>query len=368
MTKLLYVLPEYVSGAHTHFSYIPLLLERVATSLDIMLVVEKGQRPDIAGVKRIANCISMPFAKFFHLTFHILRARIMGYRVCYVHYSFGAAFIASIIFRLSGGRVLYWNCGLPWLYTRSFVRDAFERVVYKIVSDVVTGTERLAEKYAEVYGIPIMKVRVMPNWIDVKKVSGEQLAVGKEETRDEIGIKNNHKMVLFAHRLSERKGAQYLPDIARRLPNDTVLVVVGDGPLKNGLMLRAKNDEALKKRFIFVGWLPHDKVLQYMAASNLFIMPSDEEGFPHVLLEAMALSVPFVATDVGGVAEIVPPGVRSALVPKGDIKRFSEEISKVLTSSAYMNDDGKQETRRWVEKYDIGPVSERFIHLVTDTT
>ncbi len=351
MTKLLYILPEYKKDAHTHFSYIPTFLERLSSSLDVTLLVERGDIPVLAHIQSGR-------AGFFP----ILMARFKGHRRAYVHYSFKSAFFASVIFRSSGGTVFYWNCGLPWQYRRSFFREIFERLVYRMVSFVVTGTEGIADQYAKKYNISRQRVRVMPNWIDVG-ATREEGGGRREEIRAELGIQKGQKMVLFAHRLSPRKGAQYLPEIAKTLPADVALVIAGDGPLRGSLEGRAKREEwGTKTKFL--GWVPHDHILSYMGVAEVFIMPSDEEGFPHVLLEAMALGVPFVATDVGGVSEIVPPSIKKTLIPKGDMRAFSARLAALLSLSDSEREVLILEMAEWVGRYDSRVVAKRFIEII----
>ncbi len=364
MTKLLYILPEYVADAHTHFSYIPALLDRVADSLEISLIVLRGSRPHLPRVKRIMVCSRIPLIRHIELPLYILYARLRGATVAYVHYSFAGAFLAALIFRVTGGRVLYWNCGLPWLYQRSFFRGAFEGLVYMFVSGVVTGTEKLADHYAEQYVLSRKKIHVMPNWIDVEKT---KIDAGNDDVlrvRESLGIAQETRLVLFAHRLSERKGAHYLPAIVKRLPRESLLIVLGDGPSRDHVE-RQIAELGMEYKVRFFGWQPHRTVLKFMRASDVFIMPSDEEGFPHVLLEAMALSIPFVASAVGGVPEILPPGPLSRPIEKGDMTKFSDSIALSLVLPKVIKDAWMQETQQWVMQYDLRQVSKRFIELVS---
>ena len=77
------------------------------------------------------------------------------------------------------------------------------------------------------------------------------------------------------------------------------------------------------------GYLPNPAVQALMRAVDVLLMPSFEEGFPRVLLEAMAAGLPFVATDVGGVAMIVPEALRARLVKPGDVVGFSDELVRL---------------------------------------
>jgi glycosyltransferase involved in cell wall biosynthesis len=264
---------------------------------------------------------------------------------------------------LSGGHVLYWNCGLPWEYSRSFHREFFERAVYLMVSYVVTGTEGLADRYAEEYALPRKKVLVMPNWIDTEETARIVYAKNEHDVRETYGVPNG-PYVLFAHRLSERKGAQYIPEIYSLMPASTALVVAGDGPLRTRIKKQSVK-EGGRDNIVFTGWVPHDDVLRLMKYAAAFIMPSDEEGFPHVVLEAMALGTQFVATSVGGVPEIVPRGIEGDLVPKGDMEKFNDELGRVLFMTEEMREMFGRETAAWVEQYDVKLVAKRFEELIT---
>lgn len=348
MKKLLYILPEYRSDAHTHFSYIPDFLARLAPSLSITLLVERGELPAINGVRSDYSSL-----------LSVISARLSGCRTAYVHYSFKGAFLSALIFRLTGGKVFYWNCGESWKYGRSFFRGAFERLVYMLVSHVVTGSAGLAQQYATHYGIPRSKVLVMPNWIDVRGTRGK---ANREEKRRALGVGADTKIVVFAHRLSERKGAQYLPDIAAHLPEDAVLLVIGDGPLRKSVEEKTLSARPAAR---FLGWQAHDVVLSYMSAADAFIMPSDEEGFPHVLLEAFVFGVPFVATDVGAVKEIVPEEALPFIVPSGDTARFSKALKAALAFSEPEKERFAEVTAAWVERFDTTAVIARFLALVS---
>ena len=363
MTKLLYILPEYRENAHTHFSYIPPFLSKVGESLDIALLIERGEKPDIKNISYVSICPNIPILRQIILSAHIISARMRGYKTVYVHYSFMSAFVASVVMRTTGGKVFYWNCGLPWKYTRPFLRDIFERLVYKFVTHVVTGTPKLAERYAEEYLLSKKKVLVMPNWIDIEETRRTAGHDDKSQVRTALGLPKDTSIVLFAHRLSERKGAQYLPDIALMLPKDVTLIVIGDGPLKETIEKQFA-ELGVEGRVQMYGWQSHRTVLKFMAVSDVFLMPSDEEGFPHVLLESMVLGLPFVATAVGGVPEIVSPKVPNFLVAPHDVKGVRDTIELQLVLPDSLRKVWLKETLDWVKQYDIGRIAQLFISMV----
>lgn len=360
--KICYVLPDYNPQDATHFSHIHDLLKRVAQYVDLFLVVEKGGLPDrslgYTGALLIGTGGILRVLKTW-LTF--LRLRVKGYKDVYVHYSFASAFAASCIMRPSGGRVFYWNCGEPWKYERSFLREYFERLTYRTISYLVTGAHSLAKEYSIRYRFKEEKTKVMPNWIDLKRFSAPQ----KEESRKQLGIPQNIPVVLFVHRISRRKGAHLILPIAEKVlvkKPDTLFLVVGSGPDQEKLEKEVKGS-GKETQIRFVGAKPNSIVPTYIRASDVFLMPSEEEGFPRVLLETMALGVPFVASDVGAVKEIIPRELISMVLPYGDISAFSSSILKILSMSIEERDRMVQIFSAHIQNYTVEKVSQKFLSL-----
>ncbi|PIZ70320.1 MAG: hypothetical protein COY11_02860, partial [Candidatus Portnoybacteria bacterium CG_4_10_14_0_2_um_filter_44_20] len=113
-------------------------------------------------------------------------------------------------------------------------------MAYKMISHLVTGTRLLAAGYAEHYGLNIERVMVMPNWISVGQFLPSPQRVG--ELKKELGIlpacsdtavsgRPRDKVLLFAHRLSPRKGAYWLSAVLGEVKHpDIKLIIIGDGP------------------------------------------------------------------------------------------------------------------------------------------
>lgn len=366
--KLCYVLPRYDERTDTHFNHIYQFLARVGEGLDIFLFVESSttRTPNIRNVERV-------YVQRFHMLplrvieniAALLFIRLRGYRTCYVHYSFLSAFNAALLARMFGGRVYYWNCGLPWLYRRTPARETFERLTYRMVSVLVTGTASLAREYSARYGIPPGRVRVMPNWIDLERfrICNSGFTIEKE-LRNMLHI-GEEKIILFVHRLSERKGADLLPDIMKALGrSDVVLVVIGDGPERQNIERRAA-EYGIRDHVRLLGAVPNSEMMKYYAIADALVMPSREEGFPRVLLEAMASGVPFVASAVGGVRDIVPPEAASGLVAHPDPAVFARTLNVVLSMSDKKRSEVVGALRSWVAQYDIARAAEAFCAVMT---
>lgn len=360
--KLCYIVPHYSRDEATHFAHLYDFIEELSNVFDVFLIIESGEKPETKfGCAKIALIPAFPLVGSAMLTFRIFQARFLGYTDFYIHYSFKSALVSSLITRLFGGRVFYWNCGEPWKYARGRFRELFERMVYQLVTYVVTGTEGLKKKYAETYAIPESKILVIPNWISLKRFAPDGGAV---RLKLRLGVPADAKVILFAHRLSKRKGAQYIPRIAEALKNENVvMVVVGEGPERQDLERRTKNLE-LRNKIKFIGAVPNHEMPLYYSMADVFIAPSDEDGFPRVILESMAMGVPFVAFDVGGIKEFVPQELSRFVVPHGDLERFIRAVREVLTASPHQIREIQSIEKNAVWQFETKEVAKRFYRMI----
>jgi glycosyltransferase involved in cell wall biosynthesis len=115
-----------------------------------------------------------------------------------------------------------------------------------------------------------------------------------------------------------------MTDVAKEQP-DVVLVVAGDGPLRPALEAHAR-DAGVADRIVFAGRVDHADVPAWYRAADLFVLPSEFDNSPNVVLEAMATGIPVVSTDVGGLRQYIEPGVNGDLVPKDDARALASAI------------------------------------------
>ncbi len=360
--RVVYVLPRYDPATGSHFFHVYELLERAAGALDIFVVVEKAGSERM-GLPFRAYCqrCSWPPLRALELIAVLAWQRFAGRRYFYTHYSFYGALASWLVTGIFGGTAYYWNAGLPWLYPR----PAFAEAVFRFIlrhTVLVTGTAGLAREYQRRYGLQPERTRVVPNWVNVARF---QPTASREESRQRLGIPLAAKVVLFAHRLSRRKGAHLIPEIAVKVTKarkDVIFVVVGAGPEERNLKLKIENWK-LENFVRLVGEVPHRELPAYYRAADVFLMPSEEEGFPHVLLEAMAAGLPYVASDVGGVREITPPEFQPYVVSRGDIHVFTGKILELLALSPPEINQVAVAEREWVEQYDVNSVLAKFVTL-----
>jgi len=327
-SQICYILPEYDADTDTHFAYLYDLLEVINDEVDIFLIVEKASDDpeDLGATQTYVVGHDNYFRRLLRYIRLIWRAKRAGYHDIYVHYSFIGA-LASIFFTSgASGRVFYWNCGMPWLYERSWFRERIFRYILRNVI-LVTGTASLAKEYADRYRLEKGNTRVLHNWIDID--SFQEKLPPKEDARDVLDLPQDKEIILFIHRLSKRKGVDMIVPTLEELGSYAQMVVLGDGPELASLKQYAKNGERGDHLHV-QGRVPHDEIHTYLAAADVFFMPSEEEGFPHVLLEAMAAGLPYVAVDVGGVGDISPDVQRSFILENRTPTNFARALSKII--------------------------------------
>jgi glycosyltransferase involved in cell wall biosynthesis len=175
-------------------------------------------------------------------------------------------------------------------------------------------------------GVPAERVLVQHNGVD-----GDSFVIqDRQQVRVRLGLEGDRKYVCFVGNLKVEKGVDVLIDAMDRLVNarkrDVDLVIVGSGAEEERLR-SAVEAMCLKHRVRFAGRRPHPEIKDWIAACDVFCLPSRREGCPNVVLEALSCGRPVVASDVGGVPEllsasnglVVPPDDADALTAALDI-------------------------------------------------
>jgi glycosyltransferase involved in cell wall biosynthesis len=356
---LIVVLPEAARDSHTHYAHYARLVEEIAALVRVAVVVEKGDPVAIPGVSVLAQRETRPIPRAIELARILTRLRLKGFRVAYGSYSPYFGVVGGIVGRFLGLRTAYWHCRSDFFDRAIGAKPDVRRLIFgfgplfasvHLCRYVVTGTENLAELYARTFRLRRQKVLVVPNDVDLSAFNSDPAPTDSTPT------------VLFVHRLTRHQGSHLLPHIYRKVAFEVPflrLLVVGGGP--GEARLRADfREEIAEGRVRLTGYRPNTEVRKLMCEAHVLLMPSMSEGFPRVLLEAMAAGLPFVASETGGVPEIVGPQARRRLVTPGDVDGFARETLALLTDGdvrAALREEG----RRHVERYDVRRVARVFV-------
>ncbi len=202
----------------------------------------------------------------------------------------------------------------------------FKKIISKIVLNsanaVVALTEDMKKEIKKNFKNEIL---VLPNGVDLEKFKG----FSKEIVHDKLKIPIEEKVILFVGELKKVKGLEYLIEAFKKINQRFVnskLLLVGGGLEKENLENIVKKNN-LQNKIIFVGRIANQEVCEYMIGSDVFVLPSLSEGFPLVILEAMASGLPIVATKVRGLSEILKDNKNGFLV---DPKNSEDLFQRIL--------------------------------------
>ncbi|MEK7329608.1 MAG: glycosyltransferase family 4 protein [Candidatus Eisenbacteria bacterium] len=184
-------------------------------------------------------------------------------------------------------------------------------------ADAVTAVcGAVADSLVRDYGVERARVRVVPNGADLPDEEREWPAARR--LRDDLGVGQFRPLWVCAARLEEQKGHAVLLDALALLKArglDFIVVLAGEGSLRADLERRAAA-AGVAERVRFAGQV--ETVGPLLLAADACVLPSLWEGLPLSLLEALARGRPTVASQVGGVPEVIEDGVTGRLVPAGD--------------------------------------------------
>jgi len=174
----------------------------------------------------------------------------------------------------------------------------------------------------EQWGISTEKINVVYN-------AAEEIP--ESSTDSSLPLATRYKLI-YAGRLVKWKNVDKLIELIAEM-QDTGLIIAGEGEEKSSLMNLAKKLKVQDKIY-FAGYKPKTELYALMKKSDLFILFSNYEGFPHILLEAMSTGVPVISTDAGGTGEIMQDGINYLRVEKNNSVLLREAVGKVLSNKS----------------------------------
>jgi glycogen(starch) synthase len=210
---------------------------------------------------------------------------------------------------------------------------------------VIVCSESMKNEICDHFNLPQDKVDVIPNAIDATKY---QIPVDREAVRQRYGVGCDEKLVLCVGRLVPQKGIEYfiqaIPLIAKRYP-EAKFVIVGEGWSRDILEEEAQAS-GHNKKIKFTGFASDLEVIELMTSADVLVVPSIYEPFGIVALEGMATGVPVVASNVGGLSEVIEHDKTGVFVYPKNPESIAWGIDKVLSDP----DHAKMLTKNAKEK------------------
>jgi glycosyltransferase involved in cell wall biosynthesis len=187
---------------------------------------------------------------------------------------------------------------------------------YTAKADAVITPSRYLAGVVAGWNVPQARVHVVYNAVPRSEATAPRLS---REAFD----------LVTAARLVPWKGIAELIELAKQA--NWSLKIIGDGPLRSDLQRLAAQAGVTGPRIVFTGHIPHESVASELSSAAVFVLNSSYEGLPHIVLEAMVMGLPVVATGAGGTPEVVNHGTDGFLVPVGNKAALRERLSELLS-------------------------------------
>jgi glycosyltransferase involved in cell wall biosynthesis len=288
-----------------------------------------------------------------------------GYQIVHTHTS-KAGFLGRVAARLCKvpavvhsphGTILegYFSSAVTQFYT------ILERITAPVSQAIICLTEREIDQYLAAKIGQREQYVAIHNGIDIAAYS--QTTQSRQDVRRSLSIPPEAIVLITVGRLVPVKGQAdliaALPGVLQCHP-ETILLTVGEGELHDALVGQAKR-LGVETDIRFLGW--RTDIANLLGASDIFVLPSLNEGLGLVLIEAMAQRLPAVATRVGGVPEVVMDGETGVLVPAQMPGHMTDALNTLIANPARMRRMGEAGYQRAVAEFSISSTVEQTEHI-----
>lgn len=214
-----------------------------------------------------------------------------------------------------------------------------ERKSYELADYVITVDTRLKNHIQDLAPLSKPKLQIIQNFIDVGSFKGKIDSLNEGEIKKKLGIAFNKKVILVPRRLVLKCGVIYAikaAEILRRSfnRNDLIFLIVGVGPERNNLLAYIQENKLQQFVFLIDG-AEYEKMPEFYKIAEAVLVPSiNVKGYKEAtslsVLEAMAAKIPVIASNIGGLAEIIDNKVTGVLVPEKSSKDIANSIIWLL--------------------------------------
>ncbi len=241
----------------------------------------------------------------------------------------------------------------------NYLRSLVIHFLYPKADIIISPSKGIAEDLILSYGISKEKIRTAHNPVDLNTIHERA-----KESLNHPWYKNGEDIIIAVGRLGKEKGFDYLIKAISFLSKNGIdfkLIIIGEGNERKSLQSLA-GELNLENRIDFAGF--QENPYKYLSRSKIFVLSSIYEGFPNVLLEALSLGVPSIATRCPtGPEEIITDGVDGILVPPANEKALAEAIKRVLLDEA-LRKRLSESGRKRAEEFRVEKIVKQFEDVI----
>ncbi|MEM3365461.1 MAG: glycosyltransferase family 4 protein [Candidatus Methanomethyliaceae archaeon] len=233
--------------------------------------------------------------------------------------------------------------------------------ILKSYDKIVFLHSKLAQKSKEL-GLPRKKIEVIPNGVDTNEIFNWQRVCDPEKIKEKYRMERDEKIILYVGRLVRHKRVEIVVDIIKELLNRNLKVkgiIVGEGPRRSSLEKRTKL-LGIDGSILFTGYIPEEEKIEFYTIADLFVLPTLSEGLPTVLLEAAAFGIPAVATNTGGVQEIIIHGKTGFLVNKQDYRQYANYSQLILRNNDLAKRMGEAAKKHIQDNFSWNTIAKKY--------
>lgn len=259
------------------------------------------------------------------------------------------------------GRIAGWRSKVPVIIStehntylnKTRMCNLVDKILARVTSKIVAVSNSVLEYSSKQTAIRPSLYEYIPNCVPIDRIR-ELSADDKIGKKRSLGIEPETPIVLSVGRLTEQKGYPYLLhaaiEVIRKIPA-AVFLIVGKGEMKEELE-RQIQTLGLEHSVRLLGF--RDDIFDLMQISEIFAMPSFWEGLPVTLIEAGACRLPVVATNVGGIMEVISDGENGLIIPMKEKEPLAKAIITLLSAPRLCDEMGIR-ARQMVENRFSGP-------------
>lgn len=271
---------------------------------------------------------SFRWVSYFFMCLQLLRKENKHGYILHVEWIYPDAYAASMCakkynIRLIG--VVHGNEAIEYFGVKRHRKKYVNAL--KHFDKIIAVSNDLKNKLVNEYHVEENKLSVIFNGVDLKKFP----AIDQKNARDRLGINQDKKIAVCVARLSEEKNLDILIRAVSKLSNHELNVhIVGDGPLKRKLTTLIKGLK-LSDSVKLVGPVPHNEIYWWLNAADFFCLPSQREGCPVVIHEALACGLPVISTTVGAIPDLVKDDRFGLLCKPDSVTAFTVLMKEAMS-------------------------------------